>query len=226
MLRASHHFIRYHPQANGLVERTNRVVKAALRSVVGDRPRDWHKYIPELRLALNSAIHRTTGEQPLYLLTGRHAYFPVGLTNDAVFGDNSAFQERLKTARRAAVMASRASHETNERAYNKRAKGTIAPEEGNLGPRWLGPARTSKRFGPVSFEVQHLDSGKVVRAHLNHLRPYHPPQELSYPDDNIGPDEEVEALSAPDDPWVAILITRVRDFITREPATINGDEDN
>jgi len=240
MLRASHHFtIRYHPQANGLVERTNCVVKAALQSVVGDRPRDWHKYIPELRLALNSAIHRTTGEQPLYLLTGRHAYFPVGLTNDAVFGDNSAFQERLKTARRAAVMASRASHETNERAYNKRAKGTFAPEEGNLvwykemvprplGPRWLGPARISKRFGPVSFEVQHLDSGKVVRAHLNHLRPYHPPQELSYPDDNIDPDEgeEEEAPSAPDDPWVAILTTCVHDFITREPATINGDEDN
>jgi len=136
-------------------------------------------------------------------------------------------------------MASRASHETNERAYNKRAKGTFAPEEGNLvwykemvprplGPRWLGPARISKRFGPVSFEVQHLDSGKVVRAHLNHLRPYHPPQELSYPDDNIDPDEgeEEEAPSAPDDPWVAILTTCVRDFITREPATINGDEDN
>ncbi|XP_069981920.1 uncharacterized protein [Penaeus vannamei] len=179
MLRASHHFtIRYHPQANGLVERTNRVVKAALQSMVEDRPRDWHKHIPELRLALNSAIHRTTGKQPLYLLTDSHAYFPVGLTNDAVFSDNSTFQERLKTARRGAVMASRASHETNERAYNKRAKGTFAPEE-----------------------------------------------EL-YPDDNIDPDEEEEAPSAPDDPWVAILTTCVRDFITREPATINGDEDN
>ncbi|XP_069990640.1 uncharacterized protein [Penaeus vannamei] len=177
------------------------------------------------------------GEQPLYLLTDRHAYFPVGLTNDAVFGDNSAFQERLKTARRVAVMTSRASHETNEWAYNMRAKGTSAPEEGNLvwykemvprplGPRWLGPARISKRFGPVSFEVQHLDSGKVMRAHLNHLHPYHPPQELSYPDDNIDPDEEKEAPSAPDDPWVAILTTCVRDLINREPTTINGDEDN
>jgi len=112
-------------------------------------------------------------------------------------------------------MASRASHETNERAYNKQAKGIFAPEEWNLvwykemvrcplGPRWLETARISKRFGPVLFEVQHLNSGKVVRAHLNHLRPYHP-QELSYPDDNIAPEEEEEAPSAPDDPWVAIL---------------------
>jgi len=120
-------------------------------------------------------------------------------------------------------MASRAAHEVNERAYNKRAKGTFAPEEGNLvwykemvprplGPKWLGPARISKRFGPVSFEVQHLDSGKVLRAHLNHLRPYHPPQELSYPDDRIVPEEEEDMPSASDDPWVAILTTCVREF--------------
>ncbi|ROT65342.1 hypothetical protein C7M84_016696 [Penaeus vannamei] len=51
-----------------------------------------------------------------------------------------------------------------------------------LGPKWRGPARVCKRFGPVSFEVQHLESGQVLRAHLNHLRPYHPPEELAYPD--------------------------------------------
>jgi len=61
MIRASHHFtICYHPQVYRMVECTNRVVKAALTAVVGDRPGDWHKHIPELRLALNSAIHRST----------------------------------------------------------------------------------------------------------------------------------------------------------------------
>lgn len=54
MIHATHHFtIRYHPQATGMVEHTNHVVKAALTAVVGDRPGDWHKHIPELRLALN-----------------------------------------------------------------------------------------------------------------------------------------------------------------------------
>ncbi|XP_037773833.1 uncharacterized protein LOC119569973 [Penaeus monodon] len=89
--------IRYNPQSNGLVERTNRVVKAALACVVGDRPGGWHKYVPELRLALNSAIPRSTGEQPIYLLTGRHAYFPVGSTNEAVFNDNKGISGTLET---------------------------------------------------------------------------------------------------------------------------------
>ncbi|XP_037787457.1 uncharacterized protein LOC119583017 [Penaeus monodon] len=174
ILRASHQFtIRYHPQANGLVERTNRVVKAALRAVVGEHPGNWHKYIPELWLALNSAIHRTTGEQPLYLLTGRHGYFPVGLTNEAIFDENSTFQQRLKTARRAAVEASKNAREV----YGK------------------------------SFEVQHLDTGKVLRAHLNHLRPYKPSEELAYADDEGDPDELLED----NDPWVTVLTSCVWD---------------
>lgn len=50
LLQSSHHFtIWYHPPVNMLIEDTNQVVKAALRSVVGDFPRTWHKFIPELR---------------------------------------------------------------------------------------------------------------------------------------------------------------------------------
>jgi len=209
----------YHPQANGLIERTNRVVKASLRSIVGEHPGRWHSYIPELRLALNSAIHRSTGEQPLYLLTGRHAYFPVGLTNEALFAENDDFQERLRTARRAAVNASRDAQGVYGRYYNRHARGNFTPDVGQLvwykemvprplGPKWQGPARVVKRLGPVSFEIQDLDSGKILRAHLNHLRPYLPPLELSYADD-AAPDSEDEPVN--DDPWVAVLTSCVQD---------------
>ncbi|XP_047491656.1 uncharacterized protein LOC125040907 [Penaeus chinensis] len=76
-----------------------------------------------------------------------------------------------------------------------------------LGPKWRGPARICKRLGPVSFEVQHLDSGKVLRAHLNHLRPYKSSEELAYADVEEDPDE----LPEDNDPWVAILTSCVWD---------------
>lgn len=76
--------IAYHPQSNGMVERTNRVVKDALYSLIEHKPKSWPSFLSQVRLAINSAIHRSTGEQPLYLLTGRHAHFPVGITNDTV----------------------------------------------------------------------------------------------------------------------------------------------
>jgi len=223
LLRSTHHFtIRYHPQANGLIERTNRVVKASLRSIVGEHPGRWHSYIPELRLALNSAIHRSTGEQPLFLLTGRHAYFPIGLTNEAVFADNDDLQHRLKSARRAAVEASKEARANYGRGYDKRARGSFAPEEGDLvlykemaprplGARWRGPARICKRLGPVSFQIQDLALDKVLKAHANHLRPYRQSQELAFPEDEPEVPEDDPEQPVEDDPWVAVLTSCVLD---------------
>lgn len=67
---------RYHPEANGMIERSNRVVKDALATFVGEHPEDWDNMLPFVRLALNSAVHRSVGQQPLYLLTGKDGYFP------------------------------------------------------------------------------------------------------------------------------------------------------
>ncbi|XP_047469494.1 uncharacterized protein LOC125025520 [Penaeus chinensis] len=172
------------------LERTNRVVKAALSAVVGDHHRDWHKYIPELRLALNSAIHRSTGKQPLYLLTGRHAYFPL-----------------QKMHNRFTVEATIKELEEGQLVWYKE----MVPRP--LGPKWRGPTRVCKRFGPVSFEIQHLESGKVLRSHFNHLRPYHPPEELTYPDQEEPRD--MEEVPEPDDPWIAILTTCVLDPVLK-----------
>lgn len=208
MMHATNHYtIRYHPQANGMVERTNRVVKAALTTLVGNRPRVWHQFVPELRLQINSAIHRTTGEQPIYLLTGRHANFPVGLTNEAIFAENLNLQGRLQEARQAAVEASRQARQIYGRYYDRGKKIVFQPTEGSLvwyyehksrmgglpplSGKWRGPARVIRRLGPVSFEVLNLDTGVQLKAHLNHLKPYRPSEELSYAVDDD--DEEGRA---------------------------------
>jgi len=75
-----------------------------------------------------------------------------------------------------------------------------------------------KRLGPVSFEIQDVTTEVQMKAHLNHLKAYHAPAELSYAaDDEVEDDEEVEdsddAAAAeapnPDDPWVAMLTSMV-----------------
>jgi len=59
-----------------MIERSNRGVKDALATFVGEHPEDWDNMLPFVRLALNSAVHRSVGQQPLYLLTGKDGYFP------------------------------------------------------------------------------------------------------------------------------------------------------
>lgn len=95
------------------------------------------------------------------------------------------FQECLRLARRAAVTDSRDARGIYSKSYNQHARGTFTSNVGQLvwfkemvphtlGPKWRGRARVSKKIGPVSFEVQDLDYGKVLCAYLNHLRSYHP----------------------------------------------------
>jgi len=243
MHATNHYTIRYHPQANGMVERTNRVVKAALTTLVGSRPRTWHQFIPELRLQINSAIHRTTGEQPIYLLTGRHANFPVGLTNEAIFAENANLQGRLREARQAAVEASKQARQIYGKYYDRGKKVVFQPTEGSLvwyyehknrmgglpplSGKWRGPARILRRLGPVSFEVQNLDTGVQLKAHLNHLKPYRPSEELSYAvdddeegledseevgeDDTNQPGAEAQDAGAPEDPWISVLTSFARE---------------
>ncbi|ROT79444.1 hypothetical protein C7M84_001819 [Penaeus vannamei] len=94
----------YNPASNGLVERCNRVIKDCLAALCEDTPNTWNTRLDYVRLALNTAFHRSVNNQPLYLLTGRECTFPVGLTNhhtrDGEIGNR---QLDLLAARDAAV---------------------------------------------------------------------------------------------------------------------------
>ncbi len=57
----------YHPQTNGLVERTNEVVEAALRHYVAADLKDWDDYLPLVEFALNSSYHPSLGTTPYHM---------------------------------------------------------------------------------------------------------------------------------------------------------------
>ncbi|XP_047499517.1 uncharacterized protein LOC125045971 [Penaeus chinensis] len=180
-----------------MVERTNRVVKDALYSLIEHKPESWPSFLPQVRLAINSAIHRSTGEQPLYLLTGRHGHFPVGITNDTVFDTEADIAERLRVARQCAVEATRRARENLARTYNpKVSPSKFKPEVGTLvlrrirgirgrglAAKWDGPYRITRKINPVTFLlcVPGADSPRY-KAHINQIKPYYPSSELEFAD--------------------------------------------
>ncbi len=60
----------YHPQTN-LTERVNKTLKTMIASFVGDNYSNWDQWLPELRFAINSAHHESTGVTPAQLMLGR-----------------------------------------------------------------------------------------------------------------------------------------------------------
>jgi len=209
----------YHPQANGMVERVNRVLKDSLATLVGQHPQDWDRMLPYVRLALNTSVHRSVNQTPLYLLTGRDGYFPANLTNYQEADEDAArmLREGLGEARDAAIQSMRNAKERWTRDYDKKIRSRFRPQVGELvlvriirpirprrvaalAPRWSGPVRVIKQIGPVNYVVQDpYTPHQELKCHLNQLRRYVPREESSDAEPQQRTEEEEDDPDQPTD---------------------------
>lgn len=67
----------YHPQTNGGLEKTHRVIKEMLRHNVDKHAYNWCENIPFVVFSFNSAIHESTQYQPYELLYGNPIDVPT-----------------------------------------------------------------------------------------------------------------------------------------------------
>jgi len=68
----------YHPQGDGLVERSNRTILDMLATVVKSH-KEWESHLRATCMAYNTSIQCTTGKSPFFLMFGRRARIPVDL---------------------------------------------------------------------------------------------------------------------------------------------------
>ena len=61
----------YHPQGDGLVERSNHTLLSMLSTVVDGHPQTWESHLRAVCMAYNTSIQPTTGYSPFFLMFGR-----------------------------------------------------------------------------------------------------------------------------------------------------------
>eukprot|EP00253_Pinus_taeda_P007255 PITA_07255 len=67
----------YHPQANGQVERNNKIIEAILTKTIASHRRDWAARLPEALWAYRTTWRSTTGYSPYQLVFGKQPIFPI-----------------------------------------------------------------------------------------------------------------------------------------------------
>lgn len=60
----------YHPMCNGHVEKLNSTLKAMLKRMCSERPKDWDHYLPALLFAYRELPYESLGFAPFELLYG------------------------------------------------------------------------------------------------------------------------------------------------------------
>jgi hypothetical protein len=67
----------YHPQGNGQVESTNKVIEAILTKTMREHHRDWSDRLHESLWAYRTTWRNTTGFSPYDLVYGKNHVFPI-----------------------------------------------------------------------------------------------------------------------------------------------------
>ena len=184
----------YHPMCNGLVERFNATLKAMLKRLCSEKPRQWDRYINALLFAYREVPQQSTGFAPFELLYGRTVRGPMKILRSIWTGEEGEteartsyqyvfeLRERLQEIMKVAREELERSHGRYKRYFDRRSKErrfavadkvlVLLPTDNNkLLMHWRKPFRVTKIIGINDYEVEVRGKGKVYHANL--LKRYH-----------------------------------------------------
>jgi hypothetical protein len=181
------HTTPYHPQGDGLVERSNRSVLQMLRTYV-TKEEDWEQYLPLLLYAYRTSQHSSTKFSPYFLMFGKE---PKSLlTSDSPPGyDANTYGSQLtmKLAKLFDLVDSNLTEaaDRQKKGYDSSTQKRVSfhkedhiwlsdPTARKLSPRWESGwkvASEPKINSPV-LKIQHND-GRHRTVHINRVRLHH-----------------------------------------------------
>ena len=178
----------YHPQSNGVVERGNRTLGDALRSMLlscAHQQDSWDFLLPQLMRAFRATPHSKTGETANYLMLGRECRLPDQLrggTYSREFTARSTYAQQLKERMEAAhdllrsqqMLPLRSADEDDALfipgdvvlVQRKHKKKGVNPK---LQPKFDGPFVVKKAFGNGTYKVE--GRGTVNESRLKLFTP-------------------------------------------------------
>jgi hypothetical protein len=186
----------YHPQTDGLTERTNQTLETYLRAYVSYQQNDWVDYLPLAEFAFNNLENESTKQTPFFAQFAFHPSFEPKITDSSVPAavDLTTRLEQIHAELRAELEHAQ---EIQMRAFNRHTADMPDIQPGQLvwllrrnikttrptaklDHRRLGPYRVIRPIGSRAFLLQlppYLSRLHPV-FHVSLLEPYKDPSDF------------------------------------------------
>ena len=184
----------YHPQGNGQVERSNRVIADTLSKYCAEKPQEWDVYLPYITFVYNTTVHRTIGATPYSMIFGREAQYPIDLLVPKPPGDPilklgehaEELNERLYEIHREVQMTMGTEQRRQKEYFKRKVHGEpfregvlvwlFEPHEAKSRKfylPWHGPFEVLSRTSEVAYMIcKRGNKEKWQKVHFNCLKPY------------------------------------------------------
>lgn len=194
-----------YPQANGLVERTNRTLIGILKTFLQGADQNWDYYLPFAQFAINTTLSKTLKESPYYLVFGRDPHLPVNRWLPALrqlpldlqahraehmYALRKAWDLALGArtdAAHAAIVATKrrpVSYTVGDKVWCYLPEILRSNQHNKLESKWFGPFTIIQRVGPVTYRLHTSRTKRVTQSfHVERLKPFWSP--LKRPADTI-----------------------------------------
>ena len=117
----------FHPQSDGLVERLNRTILAALRANMENNQDEWDGFLPFVMSAYRSSAQASAGVTPNALMLGREANTPLDLLTGGIEYSEveqvARVQQNIRAATAHMTEVARCSLARQQRNYDAHALG-------------------------------------------------------------------------------------------------------
>ena len=180
----------FHPESQGSIERSHRVLAEYLRHYVNQDQTNWDVWVPFATYVYNTTVHSATGFTPFELLFGRPSTLPSALKKPPEPQYNyddyvSELKSRLQTVHQDAHRNLIASKGKSKEHYDKTSRDlnlhvgdkvllfdeTVRRGRSRkLSSQWIGPY-TITELDKVNATIAR--GRKVNKVHLNRLKPFY-----------------------------------------------------
>lgn len=181
----------YHPESNGIVERSHRTIMAGLSQFIDEDQRNWDAWLPYVMMVYRSTPHSTTKYSPYYLLHGREMRLPTDWIREETQQDLSEddfvqeVKQRMQLAYQKVIDNTQRRKENSKLQYDLKAR----EKQIKIGDKvllhqplvrrgrskklikpWVGPYTVIGVNNDVNITIKR---GKhIQKVHINRIKPF------------------------------------------------------